>query len=348
MRPYDRLTEIAIRQAELGHLPDALIRAGMRRVIASRLATESSVDYSERELFWQEAWNGPIAMSTDVANQQHYEVPPAFFDLVLGPRRKYSSAWWPEGVAGLHDAEDAMLGLYAQRADLADGQSVLDLGSGWGAFALWAAHRYSDSRIIAMSNSHAQAAHIKQTAADRELSNVDVVTADINDFDPQQRFDRIVSIEMLEHVRNHRALFEKIHRWVEPDGAVFTHVFAHQTLAYTFDVEGPGTWMARTFFTDGVMPSRALLPRAAARSFDKDSEWWINGTHYARTLEAWLARLDANLVAARQILYPAYGDDVDIWLQRWRMFFMACSEMFGLEGGSEWGVVHQLFRPRQA
>lgn len=340
----DPLAQLAVRQAEARKVPDAIVRAGMRRVIASRLAAELAESPAQRESFWRAAWSGPIALSTETANRQHYEIPPEFFDMVLGPRRKYSSAWWPEGVETLAEAEDAMLGLYEERAQLADGQAVLDLGCGWGAFSLWAAERYPGSTVVAMSNSHSQASFIERSAADRDLGNVEVVTADINDYSPRRRFDRIVSIEMMEHVRNHRALFGRLRGWVEMDGLVFTHVFAHQTLAYAFDVRGPGTWMAQTFFTDGVMPSRSLLPRAASDGFDKISDWWIEGTHYARTLESWLQRLDDGPV--HDLLRPAYGADTHLWAQRWRMFFMACSEMFAFRDGNEWGLAHQLFRPK--
>lgn len=346
MRLTERAAKALVHQAEAGRLPDLLIRAGMRHVITTRLRNELAVHPSRREAFWREAWAGPIALSPERANEQHYEIPPEFFDLVLGPRRKYSSAWWPEGIETLTEAENAMLDLYEDRAQLADGQTVLDLGCGWGSFCLRAAEKYPESLIVAVSNSHRQTAYIERRADAFGLENVATVTSDINTFRPRRRFDRIVSIEMLEHVRNHRTLFDRMHRWVESDGALFTHVFAHQTLAYTFDVGGPGSWMAQTFFTDGAMPSRSLLPKAAGPSFDKTSEWWIDGTHYARTLETWLDRLDANLETVHELLRPAYGCDTAVWVQRWRMFFMACSEMFAFRDGSEWGVVHQLFRPK--
>lgn len=342
----DRLADIAIRQAELGRLPDSWIRAGMRRVIRARLASERSRDPRSIREFWEKAWSGPIALSTDVANEQHYEVPPELFERVLGPREKYSSAYWPDGVEDLASAEEAMLELYATRARLEDGQSILDLGCGWGSFALWAAERYPESSVVGVSNSHAQAMRIKQLATERGLSNIEIVTADVNDFQPSRRFDRIVSIEMLEHVRNHRALFERMSGWVEEDGAIFTHVFAHQEHAYPFEIEGPATWMARTFFTGGIMPSRSLLPDAARPRFTTDSEWWVDGSHYARTLESWLKRLDGDRAGVHRIFEDVYGDEAEVWLQRWRMFFMACAEMFSYHNGTEWGVVQHLFRPR--
>lgn len=285
-------------------------------------------------------------MASEASKEQHYEVPPEFFELVLGSRLKYSSAYWPETVTHLDQAELAMLELYEDRAGLEDGQAILDLGCGWGSFTLWAAERYPSSSLLAVSNSHSQAVRIKQIAADHDLPNVEVVTSDINEFEPGRRFDRVVSIEMLEHVRNHRTLFERVARWVEPDGAVFTHVFAHQLYEYPFENTGSANWMARTFFTGGLMPSRDLLPDAALPFFTKAAEWWIDGTHYARTLEAWLARLDSKPDEVRQTLEPVYGEQADVWLQRWRMFFMACAEMFAYDQGRQWGVVHQVLEPR--
>ena len=228
-----------------------------------------------------------------------------------------------------------------------DGQAVLDLGCGWGSFALWAAVRYPGSQITAVSNSGSQRRYIERVMKAREIGNLDVVTADVAAFDPGRRFDRIVSVEMLEHVRNHRALFGRMAGWLEEDGAAFVHVFAHKDHAYPFETGGSGAWMARTFFTGGVMPSRRLLPRAAQPSLELAGDWWLDGTHYARTLEAWLSRFDGRADEVRAVLEPVYGDDTDLWMQRWRMFFMACAQMFGHRSGSEWGVAHHLFVPRR-
>lgn len=242
-------------------------------------------------------------------------------------------------------AEDAMLTTYEERAELRDGQRILDLGCGWGSFSLWAAERYPGSQIVAVSNSAPQRRFIESKAAEGGLSNIEVITSDVNQFHPDGRFDRIVSIEMLEHVRNHRALFGRMRGWVESDGAVFVHVFAHRELAYPFETEGRGAWMARTFFTGGVMPSPTLLPEAAVAEFALDETWWIGGQHYARTLRAWLDLQDEREPEIRRVLAPIYRSDVDRWVQRWRMFYMACEEMFRFDGGRQWGVLHQLFRP---
>lgn len=342
------VSSFIIGQAEQGRIPDSLIRAGVRAIVGSRLRKEEDASPEHRTDFWAAAWDGPIALVPDLANEQHYEVPAEFFEIVLGPHLKYSCALWDEGVSDLPEAEGRMLDVYAARAELADGQSILDLGCGWGSFSLWAAARYPNSRITAVSNSKPQRLHIEEVAFERGIENLDVITADINDFDPRRTFDRIVSIEMMEHVRNHRALFERIADWVAEDGAVFAHVFAHRHYAYPYETGGAADWMARTFFTGGVMPSRSLLPEAAGPYFDHESQWWVDGTHYERTCNTWLSRLDDNRAAISQILEPVYGNDFERWLQRWRIFFMACAELFGYDRGGEWGVSHHLFRPRSA
>jgi cyclopropane-fatty-acyl-phospholipid synthase len=248
-------------------------------------------------------------------------------------------------VDDLASAEEAMLGLYAERADLVDGQEVLDLGCGWGSFTLWAAEKYPTSHIVAVSNSAPQRAFIESEADLRGLTNIEVITSDINEFDPVQRFDRIVSIEMLEHVRNHRALFKRMRNWIDDAGAVFAHVFGHREFAYPFETEGRGAWMAQTFFTGGVMPSPTLLPEAGVADFAMERTWWLSGHHYARTLRAWLERQDRAEAEVRHVLSSVYGSEVDRWIQRWRMFYMACEEMFAFDHGRQWGVLHQLFRP---
>ncbi len=340
------LAALAVSAAEGGQVPDNLIRIGMNRVISARLKAESERLPESISGLRTELWSGPIATHTDDANEQHYEIPGSFFDLVLGARRKYSSGYWAPDVGDLDSAEEAMLELYAERADLRDGQAVLDLGCGWGSFALWAAERYPNSQIVGVSNSEGQKAHIDRLASEQRLENLKIVTADINEFRPEQSFDRIVSIEMLEHVRNHRELFRRARSWLRSDGKAFVHVFAHRRHEYPYEVSGPGSWMARTFFTGGLMPSAELIPDAAKGHFRAERSWWIEGTHYSKTLEAWLQQMDESRVRVREILEPVYGEDVDLWLQRWRMFFMACSQMFRYKDGTEWGVSHHLLAPR--
>lgn len=339
------LGELGVRAAETGILPDSLIRVGMDRLIASRLRSEAGRSPGVIDLQRAKLWSGPIATNTDEANQQHYELPEEFFELVLGARRKYSSGYWPEGVTDLNEAEEAMLELYGERAGLADGQRVLDLGCGWGSFTLWAAERYPRSEIVGVSNSISQKRHIERLAQDAGLANVVVITRDINAYQPQGAFDRIVSIEMMEHVRNHRELFRRVRSWLGEDGAAFVHVFAHQKYEYPYEVSGPGSWMAGTFFTGGMMPSTSLIPAAAGANFHTEQSWWIDGTHYSRTLEAWLLRMDRADELVREVLEPVYGVDLELWIQRWRMFFMACSQMFRYRDGTEWGISHHLLRP---
>jgi cyclopropane-fatty-acyl-phospholipid synthase len=324
------------RIVDSGLVPEAVLRAGIRAVCALRLREQRR---ATADALVQELRASDVAIETHAANAQHYEVPPAFFERVLGPHLKYSSCYWPEGVASLGSAEHAMLELTAERADLADGQDVLDLGCGWGSFSLWAAARYPASRFTALSNSRPQREHIEARAAERGLANLTVRTADVRQLElPGQSFDRIVSIEMFEHMRNYAVLLRRIASWLRPRGALFVHVFAHRRYAYPFDDNGPSDWMAREFFTGGLMPSVGLF-----RHFQDDmvicDEWQLAGTHYAKTAEAW----HANLVAQRAEIEALLGKRA---YQRWRVFFLACAELFSYANGSEWLVAHYRFAPR--
>jgi cyclopropane-fatty-acyl-phospholipid synthase len=280
-----------------------------------------------------------VAIETAAANRQHYELPAEFFALVLGPRRKYSACVWPAGIASLAEAELASLEQVCHRAGIADGQTVLDLGCGWGSFSLYAAERFPKARFLAVSNSRSQATYIES----KRLPNLQVVTADVNAFRPERTFDRIVSIEMLEHVRNHPALFARIAEWLEPEGRCFAHVFCHRRFTYPFERDGDRDWMARHFFTGGLMPSAALFGE-----YDDDlsieEQWSMDGTHYQRTAAAWRANLERRRREVMPILETAYGGAARRWYHRWRLFFLACEELFGFAGGEEWFVAHYLFR----
>jgi len=291
----------------------------------------------------------PIALAASEANSQHYEVPPAFFEQVLGPQLKYSGAYWPTGVDSLAEAERAMLALTIARADLSDGQRILELGCGWGSLTLAMARRFPNARILAVSNSSAQREHILGRARDEGLTGIEVRTVDMNDFEAPGRFDRVVSVEMFEHMRNWPALLGRVHAWLDPAGSLFVHVFAHRRFAYPYDESGDDDWMARHFFTGGMMPSDDLLPHVARGLFTLDRRWMVDGTHYARTANAWHEQLVHRREAAEQALGETLGaDDARRAYYRWKIFFLACAELFGYADGQEWVVSHYRLRPESA
>lgn len=319
-----------------GLVPDAVVRWKIRGLLEQRLREERATP--RRDLVAQ-LDASPIAVNTASANEQHYEVPPRFFELVLGKRLKYSSALW-DGASNLDEAEERMLALYVERGQIADGQRILDLGCGWGSLSIYLAERFPRARILGVSNSRDQKAFIDA----RKLPNLEIRTADMNAFDPGETFDRIVSIEMLEHMRNYRKLFGRIAALMKPDARFFVHVFTHSEFAYPFEVRDATDWMAKFFFTGGMMPSHGLLP-----SFSDDlrcvQDWKVNGANYARTAEAWLANQDRNRTEILEIFRQGYGPDAPVRFAMWRVFFMACAELWGFRGGEEWGVSHYLFQP---
>ena len=286
----------------------------------------------------------PIAVSTEAANEQHYELPPEFFRQVLGRRLKYSCAYYPRGDETLDEAEEAMLALYAERAQLHDGQDILELGCGWGSLTLWMAQRYPDARITAVSNSSAQKAYIMAACAERGLQNVHVITQDVNRLElMQERYDRCVSIEMFEHLRNYEALLRRVASWLRPGGKLFVHIFVHRDLIYPFETRGEDNWLGRHFFTGGLMPAAHTL-LWFQRDLRIESMWRLSGTHYQRTANQWLRQQDARREAVLPILSDAYGADLaQLWLQRWRIFWMACAELFGYDQGREWFIAHYRF-----
>lgn len=346
------MNSLAIEMCERGVIPDPIVRAGMRRLIRTRLKERSARDPEWRSeqmrRFIERASTGPILQHTADANSQHQALPPAFFQQVLGAHRKYSGCLFERGIENLDQAEHAMLALYAQRARLHGGQRILDLGCGWGSFALWAARRFPSAEILAVCNASAQRETIEAAARDRKLRNLTVETWNINDFDPgERRFDRIVSVEMFEHMRNYRELFARISRWLTDDGRLFVQVFGHKLLAYPFQSDSASDWMARYFFTGGVMPNEHLFAHFQRDLILRD-HWWLSGAHYEATANAWLARMDAAQSRILPIFRETYGhDDAARWLQRWRMFFLAVAELFAYDNGNQWGMGHYLFLPRR-
>lgn len=331
---------VGIGFAERGLAPDFALRVGIRGLLGDRLQ-DAARGPSPAELV-PSLRREPIAVAPDAANRQHYELPPEFFELVLGRHRKYSCGWWADGATRLEDAERRMLELTAERAGLADGQEILELGCGWGSLSLWMAGHFPGSRILAVSNSARQREYLTARAP----ANLTVVTADMNDFQPDRRFDRVVSVEMFEHLRNWPLMLERIAGWLRPEGRVFVHHFCHREYAYRFEAEGDDDWMARHFFTGGIMPSRNLLALCADH-LTVEQSWEVPGTEYQRTAEAWLKRLDARRADLLPILAGTYGaDQAERWFRRWRMFFLACAELFGFRGGSEWFVVHHALKRR--
>ncbi|RQO64497.1 SAM-dependent methyltransferase [Pedobacter sp. KBW06] len=338
---YDSLTE-------QDKLPDFLLRTGIRRLIRQRLREENTGNAESQQQrlneLISELKTNPIAIHTAEANEQHYEVPTEFYQYCLGKHLKYSSGYWNPWVKDLDTSEKDMLELTCLRAKLQDGQEVLELGCGWGSLSLYMAEKYPESNFTVVSNSATQKEFIDQTAKDRQLSNLEVITADINSFDTLRRFDRVVSVEMFEHMRNYQLLLHKISSFMKEDGRLFVHIFTHQQIAYKFEVKDESDWMSKYFFTGGLMPSNHLL-----FYFNDDlvaeEHWVVNGTHYAKTSEAWLQRMDAHKAEIIPLFVRTYGQEQALkWWVYWRLFYMACAELFGYKNGNEWMVCHYLFK----
>ena len=344
------ITRLAISLSERGWLPDAVLRMGIRRLLRERLdeihAGDPAAAAEVCAAFASELHSAEVALLAARANEQHYEVPANFFGGVLGLHRKYSSCWWPLGVETLADAEAAALVATCERAELTDGQHVLELGCGWGSLTLYMAERYPGSSIIAVSNSQSQRAYIEGEAARRGLANLRVITCDMNVFEIEDRFDRVVSVEMFEHMRNWPEMLKRVCTWLKPGGRFFMHVFVHRLTPYLFVERDAGDWMSRYFFSGGMMPSDDL-----ALHFQDHlklvNRWRWDGTHYARTAEAWLSNMDARRATLWPVVAQTYGRaHAAVWWTRWRLFFMACAELFGYNHGREWWVSHYLFERR--
>lgn len=347
-----QLTRLAIRLAEKGLLPDRLIRQGITNLSKQRLqeivANNCEVGAQIETDFFASMSDAPIALVPELANAQHYELPTEFFELCLGKHRKYSSCFWMEETSSLEDAETQALQLSAEHADLQDGQHILELGCGWGSLTLWMASHYPNSRITAVSNSNSQREYINKAAKERGLKNITVITCDMNTFEPSQfsieaDFDRVVSVEMFEHMRNHQVLYAKIHDWLIPGGKFFMHIFVHRSTPYAFEVQGDDDWMSQYFFSGGMMPSDDL-PLHFQEKLKLNRRWRWDGTHYEKTANAWLANMDKHEAAITPILVKTYGaQDAVKWRNRWRIFYMACAELFGYNNGQEWWVSHYQF-----
>lgn len=340
------LVKAAIHAFEDAPMPDLVARSAIDFLVGDVRRRLARAPEGSSAAFARDMDSRPIATHTDAANAQHYELPAAFFETVLGPNLKYSSGLYPPGATKLVHAEAEALRETALHADLQDGQKILELGCGWGSLSLWMAARYPNATITSVSNSASQRTFIEARAAKLGLNNLEVVTADMNDFQTPHRFDRVVSVEMFEHMSNWRALLARVRGWLKPDGLLFLHVFTHRNTPYRFETDDPADWIAQYFFSGGVMPSHDL-PRQFPDLFTVEADWRWSGEHYARTARHWLENFDANRATIDPILAEVYGPAAAVWRRRWRLFFLATAGLFGHRGGEEWGVSHYRMRPVQ-
>jgi cyclopropane-fatty-acyl-phospholipid synthase len=340
-------TSNTMRWTEMGLVPDAAIRAGIRRLLVKRLseiqAADATAAATALNQFVSEMRVSEVAPVPELANEQHYEVPAEFFSEVLGKHRKYSSCYWQDNTGNLDQAEAEALAITCDRAGIENGMEILELGCGWGSLSLWMAERFPDSKITSVSNSAGQRQYIERQAQSSGLENLQVITCDMNDFDAPGSYDRIVSVEMFEHMRNYQELFRRVNQWLKPEGRFFMHIFCHRQCAYAFEDNGPDDWMSRYFFSGGIMPS-ADLPLRFQEDLNLRDRWVWDGRHYEKTSNAWLDNMVKHKGAIMPILAETYGNaDASKWFMRWRMFFMACAELFAYADGQEWFVGHYLF-----
>lgn len=341
--------KFAIKAVESGLIPDFIIRFGIRRLLKQRLLDEFSQDPQQSSKryndFLYELKKSKLAIDTDKANEQHYEIDSEFYNLVLGQNKKYSSCYYKNENESLSTAEKNMLELYIERGQFSDGQNILELGCGWGSLTLYLAKRFPQSHITGVSNSHSQRNYILKQAKDRGLKNIEIITCDINNLSLENQFDRIISIEMFEHVRNYQNLFKNISSWMNPQGLLFIHVFCHRHLMYPFETEGEDNWMGKYFFSGGQMPAADTFLNFQ-QHLNIEKRWINNGQHYEKTSNHWLENMDENKQQVLIVLKKTYGQDYKLWFQRWRIFFMSCAELFGYNKGNEWLVGHYLFTRR--
>jgi cyclopropane-fatty-acyl-phospholipid synthase len=328
-------------------LPDFIIRYGIRGLLAQRLQDEDKGNHeAQQEHFMklvEELKNSPIAVNTADANTQHYEVPANFFQLILGKHLKYSSGYWKEGVTSIDTSERDMLEITCDRAELKDGQTILELGCGWGSLSLFMAEKYPNSKITSVSNSHSQKVFIDGQAQKRNIKNLTILTADMNVFQIGEQFDRVVSVEMFEHMRNYQLLMNKVTSFLTPHGKLFVHIFTHKDFAYKFEVQDETDWMSKYFFTGGIMPSDHLL-LYFQKELKIEQHWRVSGVHYEKTSNAWLQNMDSHKQQIMEIMNQVYGKDALKWWSYWRIFFMSCAELWGYKQGKEWMVSHYLFQ----
>ena len=341
---------LAIQLAEAGKLPDVLVRKGIRQLVDKRLqeikADNCETGMADLTTFIKAMNAANIAQVPELANAQHYEVPAEFFHLCLGAQRKYSSCFWMQDTQNLDEAEVLALIQTCDHANIQDGQHILELGCGWGSLSLWMAERYPKSTITGVSNSNSQREYIMAAAKARGLSNLTIITADMNNFEAPSTYDRIVSVEMFEHMRNWQVLYGKVASWLKPKGKFFKHIFVHRNTPYLFEVQADDDWMSQFFFSGGMMPSDDL-PLHFQDNLKLTQRWRWDGSHYEKTANAWLQNMDENAKQITPILAATYGENnTEMWRNRWRMFYMACAELFGYNNGQEWWVTHYLFEKR--
>ncbi len=334
----------AINAAERAPLSDSITLAGIDLLCARTKRRLAGLPADAEPAFAADMVRFPVATHTDDANRQHYEVPAEFFAIVLGAQRKYSCCFYPNADTTLDDAETFALAQTVSHARLQDGMDILELGCGWGSLSLYMAGRFPNARITSVSNSASQRQYIIERAKERGLSNLSVVTADMNDFTTDGHFDRVVSVEMFEHMSNWQTLFERVRSWLKPEGRFFLHVFNHRDRSYRFDHGNPADWIAQHFFTGGIMPAFDL-PHRFDGLFNVERDWRWSGSHYRRTALDWLKNFDREIDRIRPILQRVYGADARLWERRWRLFFLATAGLFGHDDGEVWGVGHYLMRP---